>query len=68
LWWGVAVLVVLFVLLCLPFNPPKVTAAEIGAKVDLLNENAAIVTPHCSAFGRHFSMQSMHHLKPSSSL
>jgi len=46
LGWGVAVLVVLLVLLCLPFNPPKVTAAEIGAKVDLLNENAAIVTPH----------------------
>lgn len=46
LGWGVAVLVFAFVLLCLPFNPPKVSASEIGARVDLLNENAAIVTPH----------------------
>lgn len=46
LGWGVAVLVLAFVLLCLPFNPPKVSAGEIGARVDLLNENAAIVTPH----------------------
>jgi hypothetical protein len=44
--WGAAVLVLAFVLLCLPFNPPKLSAAEIGAKVDLLNEKAAIYTPH----------------------
>ena len=44
--WGVAVLVLVFVLLCLPFNPPKLSANEIGARVDLLNEKAAIVTPH----------------------
>jgi type II secretory pathway component PulM len=46
LGWGVAVLVLVFVLLCLPFNPPKLSAAEVGARVDLLNEKAAIVTPH----------------------
>lgn len=44
--WGVAVLVLVFVLLCLPFNPPKLSANEIGARVDLLNEKAAIATPH----------------------
>ncbi len=44
--WGVAVLVLVFVLLCLPFNPPKLSATEIGARVDLLNEKAAIFTPH----------------------
>jgi hypothetical protein len=44
--WGGAVLVLVFVLLCLPFNPPKLSPAEIGARVDLLNEKAAIVTPH----------------------
>ena len=44
--WGAAVLVLVFVLLCLPFNPPKLSPAEIGARVDLLNEKAAIVTPH----------------------
>jgi hypothetical protein len=44
--WGAAVLVLVFFLLCLPFNPPKLSATEIGARVDLLNEKAAIVTPH----------------------
>src|SRR6187399_3495365 len=44
--WGVAVLILVFVLLCLPFNPPKLSATEIGARVDLLNEKAAIFTPH----------------------
>jgi hypothetical protein len=46
LGWGAAALLLLFVLLCLPFNPPKLSATEIGARVDLLNEKAAIVTPH----------------------
>jgi hypothetical protein len=46
LGWGVAVLVLVFILLCLPFNPPKLSAAEVGVRVDLLNEKAAIVTPH----------------------
>src|SRR3954471_7759716 len=44
--WGATILVLVFVLLCLPFNPAKLSAAEIGARVDLLNEKAAIVTPH----------------------
>jgi hypothetical protein len=44
--WGVAVLVLMFILLCLPFNPPKVTASEVAERVDLLYENAAIVVPH----------------------
>src|SRR3954466_5007295 len=44
--WGIAVLVLVFVLLCLPFDPPKLSPAEIGARVDLLNEKAAVVTPH----------------------
>src|SRR5262245_51692503 len=46
LGWGAALLVVAFVALCFPFNPPKLTASEIVAKVDLLNEKAAIETPH----------------------
>jgi hypothetical protein len=44
--WGLAALVVAFVALCLPFNPPKWTANEVGERVDLLNEQAAINTPH----------------------
>lgn len=42
-----AVLVpLLLVILSLPFNPPKWTAAQISARVDLLNENASVTTPH----------------------
>src|SRR5687767_9912810 len=44
--WLVAVLVLVFALLCMPFNPRKWTANEIGVRVDLLNEKAAIDTPH----------------------
>jgi hypothetical protein len=44
--WAAAILVAGFVLLCFPFDPPKWTAAEIADRVDLLNEKAAIVTPH----------------------
>jgi len=39
-------LVLVFVLLCVPYDPPKWTASEIRARVDLLNENAAVTTPH----------------------
>jgi hypothetical protein len=46
LGWCVAFLALVFVLLCLPFNPPKLSAREIGARVDLLNEKAAVATPH----------------------
>jgi len=46
LGWGAALLVLAFVALLFPFNPPKLTPAEITAKVDLLNEKAAIDTPH----------------------
>jgi len=46
LYWFIGGLVVAFVLLCLPFNPPKWTASEISHRVDLLNEKAAIDTPH----------------------
>src|ERR1035438_9396648 len=31
-------------------------------------KETAGTTPHCSALGMHFSMHSMHHLKPSSSV
>lgn len=41
-----AILLLSFVILCLPFNPPKWTVDEIAQRVDLLNEKAAIVTPH----------------------
>jgi len=44
--WTIAVLFVVFVLLCMPFNPRKWTASEISARVDLLNEKAGIDTPH----------------------
>ncbi len=44
--WGAVALVLVFIGLCLPFNPPKATASEISARVDLLNEKAAIETPH----------------------
>jgi hypothetical protein len=44
--WGAVALVLVFILLCLPFNPRKWTASEISARVDLLNEKAAIETPH----------------------
>jgi len=46
LGWGVAVLVLAFILLCLPFNPRRLTADEIRDRIDLLNEKAAIETPH----------------------
>jgi len=46
LGWLAAVLVVAFVALLFPFDPPKWTASEIGGRVDLLNEKAAIETPH----------------------
>jgi len=44
--WGMAVLLVAFLLLLLPFDPPKWTAAEISHRVDLINEKAGIDTPH----------------------
>jgi len=44
--WVAAALVLGFVLLCLPFNPPKWTAGEISGRVDLLNENSAVTAPH----------------------
>ena len=44
--WLVAGLILAFALLCMPFNPRKWTASEIGVRVDLLNEKAAIDTPH----------------------
>jgi hypothetical protein len=43
---AVALFVLAFGVLCLPFDPPKWTASEIANRVDLLNEKAAIVTPH----------------------
>jgi hypothetical protein len=46
LLWIAVGLVLGFALLCMPFNPRKWTADEIGVRVDLLNEKAAIVTPH----------------------
>jgi len=46
LLWVAVGLVVAFGLLCLPFNPPKLTPSEIAQKVDLLNEKAGIDTPH----------------------
>jgi len=46
LGWLAAVLAVAFVALLFPFDPPKWTANEIAARVDLLNEKAAIETPH----------------------
>jgi hypothetical protein len=42
----VTILVIAFVALCFPFDPPKWTASEIAARVDLLNQKAAIETPH----------------------
>jgi len=45
LWLAVG-LVLAFALLCLPYDPPKWTASEISEKVDLLNENSAVTTPH----------------------
>jgi hypothetical protein len=51
LLWVAAGLVLAFVLLCFPYDPPKWTASEISARVDLLNEKAAVTTPHLS-FGK----------------
>jgi hypothetical protein len=48
LLWIAAGLVLAFALLCMPFNPRKWTASEISVRVDLLNEKAAIDTPHHS--------------------
>jgi len=39
-------LVLAFVFLCFPYDPPQWTASEISEKVDLLNENSAVTTPH----------------------
>src|SRR5215510_9994159 len=44
-WGGIALAIVLF-LVCMPFNPRPWKASEISARVDLLNEKAAIDTPH----------------------
>jgi len=44
-------LVLAFALLCFPYDPPKWTAGEITARVDLLNEKASVATPHLS-FGK----------------
>jgi hypothetical protein len=46
LLWIVAALVLAFLVLLFPFDPPEFTAEEIGRRVDLLNEKAAIDTPH----------------------
>ena len=44
--WVAAALVLAFVLLCFPYDPAKWTASEITERVDLLNEKAAVTTPH----------------------
>jgi len=44
--WLIGGLVLAFALLCLPYDPPRWTASEISEKVDLLNENSAVTTPH----------------------
>jgi hypothetical protein len=44
--WLLAALVLAFVFLCFPYDPPKWTASEISERVDLLNENSAVTTPH----------------------
>lgn len=46
LLWVAAALVLGLVFLCLPYDPPRWTAREISERVDLLNENAAVTTPH----------------------
>jgi hypothetical protein len=46
LLWVAIFLAVVFVFLCMPFNPRMYTADEIRVRVDLLNEKAAISTPH----------------------
>ncbi|MES1265148.1 MAG: hypothetical protein ABUU24_05780, partial [Variovorax sp.] len=46
LLWVLVGLAAGFVFLCLPFNPPKWTASEISDRVDRLNEEAGILTPH----------------------
>jgi hypothetical protein len=46
LLWLLVIFVVVFVFLCMPFNPRKWKAEEIRVRVDLLNEKAAIDTPH----------------------
>jgi len=44
--WVSAGLVLGFILLCLPYDPPRWAPQEISARVDLLNENAAVTAPH----------------------
>ena len=44
--WVAAALLLVFILLCFPYNPPKWTASEISERVDLLNENSAVTAPH----------------------
>lgn len=44
--WTLVILVLAFVILLFPFDPPKIPAPEISRRVDLLNEKAAIETPH----------------------
>jgi len=44
--WSAVLLLLAFLLVCMPFNPRKWKPDEIGARVDLLNEKAAIDTPH----------------------
>jgi hypothetical protein len=44
-WIGVLLLLA-FIFLLFPFDPPKVSASEISRRVDLINEKAAIDTPH----------------------
>jgi hypothetical protein len=46
LMWSAVGLLLAFAFLCMPFNPRKWTADEIGVRVDLLNEKAGIDTPH----------------------
>ena len=49
--WVTAALVLAFILLCFPYDPPKWTASEITERVDLLNEKASVTTPHLT-FGK----------------
>ena len=57
-------------------NPPshgdstalRMRAKPSGVRVNPQWFSSARITPHSAAFGRHCSMQSMHHLNPSSSV
>jgi hypothetical protein len=46
LWITAAMILALTVFCFLPYDPPKWTASGISDRVDLLNEKAAILTPH----------------------